>query len=58
MEQKYINSCLNYTGSKFKLLDQILVEMDYKKEYFIDLFCGSGVVGFNVIDKYKKNFIN
>lgn len=58
MEQKYINSCLNYTGSKFKLLDQILVEMDYKKEYFIDLFCGSGVVGFNVIDKYKKILIN
>ena len=48
-----INTALNYTGSKFKLLEQILPEMDYNKEIFVDLFCGSFVVGSNVVDKYK-----
>lgn len=50
----YINTALNYTGSKFKLLDQIIPEMDYTKKYFVDLFAGSAVVGFNVVDKYDK----
>lgn len=54
----YINSPMNYTGSKFKLLDQILPHLDYSKDYFIDLFCGSGVVAYNVLDKYKKLLIN
>lgn len=50
----YINTALNFTGSKFKLLDQILSEMDYTKKYFVDLFAGSFVVGSNVVDKYDK----
>lgn len=54
----YINTALNYTGSKFKLLEQILPEMDYTKHYFIDLFGGSGVVGFNLVDKYDKILCN
>ena len=53
-----INGYLNYTGSKFKLLDQILPELDYSKKYFIDLFTGSFVVGANVVDKYEKIFAN
>lgn len=55
---KYTNTALNYTGSKYKLLPQILLEMDYTKTYFIDLFAGSGVVAFNVVDKYERILIN
>lgn len=51
---KYINTALNFTGSKYNLLEQILPEMDYSKKYFVDLFAGSCVVGFNVVDKYEK----
>lgn len=54
----HINTALNFTGSKYKILDPILIEMDYEKDYFIDLFAGSGVVGFNVVDKYKKVLLN
>lgn len=54
----YINTALNYTGSKFKLLEQLLPEMDYTKKYFVDLFGGSGVVGFNLVDKYDKILYN
>lgn len=55
---KYINSPLNYTGNKFKLLDQILPLFDYNKDYFVDLFCGGGSVYTNILDKYKKVLIN
>jgi DNA adenine methylase Dam len=58
MSNDYINTALNFTGSKFKLLDQILPEIDYTKKYFVDLFAGSGVVGFNVVDKYDKILCN
>lgn len=49
-----INTPFNYTGNKFKLLDQILPHMDYSKKYFIDLFAGGGSVYTNVVDKYEK----
>jgi len=55
---EYINGYLNYTGNKFKLLKQIIPEMDYTKDYFVDLFTGSFVVGANVIDKYKMILAN
>ena len=29
-----VNGYLNYTGSKYKLLEQILPEMDYTKKYY------------------------
>lgn len=54
----YINTPMNYSGSKFKLLGQILPLFDYKKDYFIDLFTGGGSVYANVLDKYKKVLIN
>lgn len=54
----YINPPFNYSGSKLKLLDQILPLFDYSKEYFIDLFCGGGSCYVNVLDKYKKLLIN
>lgn len=58
LKQSYVNGYLNYTGSKFKLLDQIIPEMDYSKNTFIDLFAGSFCVGANVVDKYDKVLAN
>lgn len=49
---------MNYTGSKFKILNQILPELDYTKKYFIDLFAGSGVVAINVVDRYDRILVN
>jgi DNA adenine methylase Dam len=54
----YINTPLNYTGSKFKLLDQILPLFDYTKSNFVDLFTGGGVVYTNVLDRYDNIIIN
>lgn len=53
-----IETPFNYTGSKFKLLEQILPELDYTKPYFIDLFTGGGSVYTNVVDKYDKIMAN
>lgn len=53
-----IETPFNYTGSKFKLLQQILPEFDYTKPYFIDLFMGGGSVYTNVVDKYEKILAN
>ena len=53
-----IETPFNYTGSKFKLLEQILCEFDYKKPYFIDLFAGGGSIYTNVVDKYEKSIVN
>jgi len=55
---KYINTALNFTGSKYNLLEQILPEFDYSKEIFADLFCGSLVVSSNVADKFKNILAN
>lgn len=43
-----IQSPLNYTGGKFKLLSQILPLFPQNIHNFIDLFCGGGTVGANV----------
>ena len=57
-ENKYIDGVMNYTGSKFKLLEQLLPEFDYTKPYFVDLFCGGGSVYTNVVDKYERLIAN
>lgn len=54
----YINTPFNYTGSKFKLLEQIIPQMDYTKDSFLDLFCGGGSVYTNVTDKYNRIIVN
>ena len=54
----YIDSVMNYTGSKFKLLNQILPHFDYTKSNFVDLFAGGGSVYANVVDKYQKVLVN
>lgn len=55
---EYINGVMNYTGSKFKLLEQIIPELDTTKKYFVDLFAGSFVVGINVVNLYDKILAN
>lgn len=54
----FIETPFNYTGSKFKLLSQILPEMDLSKKTFVDVFCGGGSVYTNVVDKYQKVIAN
>lgn len=53
-----IETPFNYTGSKFKLLEQLLPVFDYTKPYFVDLFAGGGSVYTNVTDKYQKLIVN
>ena len=55
---KYINSPFNYTGSKFKLLEQILPLIDYSKTIFVDAFAGGGCVYLNLLDKYENIIVN
>ena len=54
----YIETPFNYTGSKFKLLQQLLPEFDYTKPYFIDVFAGGGSIYTNILDKYEKIIVN
>lgn len=42
-----INSPLNYTGNKFKLLNQLIPYLNGQSNKFIDVFAGSGLVGLN-----------
>lgn len=53
-----INTPFCYTGSKFKLLEQLLPEFDYTKTTFVDLFCGGGSVYTNIVDKYNIIIVN
>ncbi len=51
-----INSPLNYTGNKFKVLKQIIPLLSSDKEIICDIFCGSGLVSLN--SKYKRIVMN
>ena len=42
-----INSPLNYTGNKFKLLNQIIPFLNNQSNKLVDVFAGSGLVGLN-----------
>lgn len=53
-----IKNFINYVGSKDRLLKQIMDNLDYSKNEFIDLCCGSGVVGLNVSDSYEYVHLN
>ena len=46
---KYLRSCINYQGSKYKILDQIEPLITKNINTFYDLFTGSGVVSLNSI---------
>lgn len=45
---KYIKSCFNYTGGKYKLLPQIMPLIPKNINVFWDIFCGGCNVGINI----------
>jgi len=47
-QKAMIQSPLNYTGGKYRLLPQILPHFPKDINCFVDLFCGGGNVGMNV----------
>lgn len=47
-KDEIIQSPLNYTGGKFKLLPQILPLFPKNIDIFVDLFCGGANIGVNV----------
>lgn len=53
-----INNCFNYVGSKDRLLSKIDENLDKSKQYFMDAFCGSGVVGVNESLFYETTILN
>lgn len=54
-----VQSPLNYTGGKYKLLPQMLPWFPEKIDTFVDLFCGGCNVGVNVkANKYIYNDLN
>lgn len=53
-----IQNCFNYMGSKDRILPYIDENLDKSKPYFMDVFCGSGVVSINEINNYKKLILN
>lgn len=48
---KYLKSCFNYTGGKYKLLKQIMPLFPNDINHFVDLFCGGGNVAINASPK-------
>lgn len=52
----FVKSPLNYTGGKFKLLDQLISKFPKKIDVFVDLFGGGFNVGANI--KAKKIIYN
>lgn len=54
-----IQSPLNYTGGKYKLLPQILPYFPVNINTFVDLFCGGCNVGINVVaNNYRYNDVS
>lgn len=53
-----INNCFNYVGSKDRIFPAIDSNLDKSKTNFIDVFCGSGVVGVNELENYKRIVLN
>ena len=58
-KDSFIESPLNYTGGKTKLLPQILPYFPKQISQFVDLFCGGCNVGINITaEQYFYNDIN
>ena len=53
-----LNNCFNYVGSKDRIFPIIDKNLDKSKDIFIDVFCGSGVVGVNELSNYSKVVLN
>ena len=45
--KKYTKTPLNYTGNKYRLLEQIQPYFPQKIKVMVDLFCGGATVGLN-----------
>ena len=43
----YVKTPLNYTGNKFRLLEQMQPHFPKKIKIMVDLFCGGATVGLN-----------
>ena len=56
IELDLIQSPLNYTGGKYKLLPQLLPLFPKNIDIFVDLFCGGANVGINV--KSNRTILN
>lgn len=48
MQTNFIKSPLNYTGNKYRILDQIFKYFPKEIDTMVDLFCGGATVGINV----------
>ena len=57
MINEYIKSPLNYTGNKYRILQQISEKFPREIDCMVDLFCGGATVGLNVNAK-KVYFID
>lgn len=58
MSHFFVEPPFNYTGSKFKILHQIIPLFDKSKSVFVDSFAGGGSVWSNVCDLYENVVIN
>ncbi|WP_242347307.1 DNA adenine methylase [Mucispirillum schaedleri] len=54
MNMEFIESPIKYVGGKYKLLNQIIPLFPEDINRFVDLFCGSGVVGANMMGRAKE----
>lgn len=55
---RMIETPFNYTGSKFKLLEQLIPLFDKTKPVFVDLFAGGGSVYTNIAPFYSSIVVN
>ncbi|MCV38717.1 DNA adenine methylase, partial [Listeria monocytogenes] len=55
-----ITAPIRWTGSKKKLLNEMLLTFDKEKSVYIEPFLGSGTVLLNVLSQnmYKKYYVN
>ena len=53
-----LRNCFNYVGSKDRLFSSIDTNLNKDKGIFIDLFCGSGIVGVNELPNFKRIVLN
>lgn len=42
---------ISYPGNKAKIISKLIPEFSNKEKYFVDVFCGSGIVGVNSLQK-------
>lgn len=57
VKMEFIKSPINYTGNKYRLLQQFMQYFPEQTDVFVDLFCGGATVGCNVNAK-KVFFID